>query len=302
VRQVGDPLIRRRAERFASFLGAQGIDATVRADANDETCTVWVYNEDQMAVAEDHYRAFKVSPEANAFDAPARAPDVRLGAEAKLKGQRTRHINVRSEIFGRSRASSMPVTIFFVAVSVLMTLVGAIPRAASLIRVLYYSEYMGRDFLEITNGQLWRLVTPIFIHGGVLHLLFNMIWLYQLGGAIEIFEGPIYMAGLVLITGAICNTAQYVVLGSPLFMGMSGVVYALFGYIWMMSRYQAGTRYSIPRETVAVMLIWLAICLVGLIPGVANTEHVAGLVVGVAWGYLRSGYLKTLIRRRRYRG
>jgi GlpG protein len=85
------------------------------------------------------------------------------------------------------------------------------------------------------------------------------------------------------------------------FLGMSGVVYALFGYVWMMARYQPATRYVLARETVIVMLVWLGVCLVGLIPGVANTEHVAGLIVGVVWGFLRSGFLGTMSRRRKWR-
>ena len=71
---------------------------------------------------------------------------------------------------------------------------------------------------------------------------------------------------------------------------------------WMMSRYATGTRYFMSQQTVIIMIGWLVVCLIGLIPGVANTEHVAGLVVGVVWGFLRSGHLGTLTRRRRFRG
>src|SRR5262249_27422424 len=152
-------------------------------------------------------------------------------------------------------------------------------------RLLYFSEYMGRSFPEISDGQVWRLVTPIFLHGGWLHLLFNMLWLFELGGMIEILEGPRKLATLMLVLAVLATTAQYMLSG-PSFLGMSGVVYGLLGYVWMMSRHHAGTRYVMPTQTVYFMLVWLVVCLVGIIPNVANAEHVVGFVVGTAWGFL----------------
>jgi GlpG protein len=84
-------------------------------------------------------------------------------------------------------------------------------------------------------------------------------------------------------------------------MGMSGVVYGLLGYIWMMSKYKAGTQYGLPQQTVGFMLIWLVICLIGLIPNVANTQHVVGLLLGVTWGFLRSGRLSELRRQAKFK-
>ena len=109
-----------------------------------------------------------------------------------------------------------------------MTLLANLPAFAPLTAKLYFSEYLGTSFPEIRAGQVWRLVTPIFLHAGVLHLVFNMLWLYQLGGQIEAQESSGYFAVMVLVLAVICNTGQYVVSG-PLFIGMSGVVYGLLG-------------------------------------------------------------------------
>jgi membrane associated rhomboid family serine protease len=65
---------------------------------------------------------------------------------------------------------------------------------------------------------------------------------------------------------------------------MSGVVYGLLGYIWMMTQFQAATRYMLSQQTVMFMLVWLGLCLVGIIPHVANTEHVLGLVLTITAG------------------
>jgi membrane associated rhomboid family serine protease len=298
MRQVGDRLARPRAERFVAFLAAQGIEAETRDDGDDRA-SVWVIDEDRLPAADEHFRAYKVAPDAKVFDAPAPAP--RRGSARPTAARRSRYIDVRTEVFGRGRLSKMPVTLFLIMASVALTLVSGLPGAMRVVRALYYSEYYGRDFPEISAGEVWRLVTPIFLHGGVLHLLFNMLWLYQLGGAIETNEGSLYLAAFTVGAAAIVDTLQYLVSG-PLFLGMSGIVYAFLGYIWMMARYKAGTRYFVARETVIIMLFWIVICFTPLMQGVANTEHVAGLLLGVAFGFLRSGYLLTLLRRRRYRG
>jgi GlpG protein len=200
--------------------------------------------------------------------------------------------------FGRTYGGQVTTTM--IAISILLTLLSGSPRAMPLVRALYFSEYFGSSFPEIMHGQVWRLVTPIFLHGGILHLVFNMMWLYQLGGAIETLEGSRYFALMTLVFAAIVNTSQYLVSG-PNFLGMSGVVYALLGYIWMMSRYKAGTQYALAPGTVAFMVAWMVLCMIGVIGNVANTQHFVGFVIGTVWGFLHSGQIATLRRRARYR-
>jgi GlpG protein len=159
---------------------------------------------------------------------------------------------------------------------------------------------MGRGFSEILSGEVWRLVTPIFLHGNGLHLGFNMLWLYQLGRQIELFQGSRLLFLQVVLFAVICNTSQYLVSG-PAFLGMSGVVYGLLGYIWMMARYDIKHRYELNSQTIMIMVIWMVICLVGIIPNVANTQHVMGFISGTLWGFFASGGIKQELRRRKFR-
>ncbi len=296
MRQVGDINGRARAERFVNFLAGQGIQAEAREE-EDDRITIWVIDEDQLASAEQHFVSFKVSPDAQVFDA---APVQKPKREVKTEPGRNRFIDVRTEVFGRNNLGWTSVTVILIIASVALTLFSGTPRGLELKRLLYFSEYMGSDFPEIRDGEVWRLVTPIFLHGGFFHLLFNMYWVYTLGGMIEQIEGRIYLALFTLVFAAFVDTSQYLVSG-PAFLGFSGVTYAYSGYVWMMSRYQAGTRYFITRETVIILVAWIAICYTGLVGPVANTQHVAGFLSGTAFGWLRSGYFLTLIRRRRYK-
>ena len=88
---------------------------------------------------------------------------------------------------------------------------------------------------------------------------------------------------------ACSNVLQFYVEGSPLFGGMSGVVYGLLGYIWLRGKFDPGSGLYLHSSTVTMMIIWFFICLSGLLPfNVANTAHGVGLAMGMAWGYLSS--------------
>ncbi len=152
------------------------------------------------------------------------------------------------------------------------------------------------DYLnDILRGEVWRLVTPIFLHFGLVHLLFNMTMLWQLGATVEARRGMWRYLAFVLACAVASNLAQYAVGGthwengplihsSPLFGGMSGVLYGLFGYIWMKSRYEPALGLSLSPQLVVWMIVWLFVCITGVVGPVANFAHFAGLIVGVIIG------------------
>jgi len=139
--------------------------------------------------------------------------------------------------------------------------------------------------LEVREGQVWRLITPIFLHFGFLHILFNMFWLYDLGSLIENRRGTGYFLAFILLAAIISNIVQYSVSG-PSFGGMSGVVYGLFGYVWMKGKFDPGDGIEMNPSTVTIMLAWFALCFTGIFGHVANWAHAAGLAVGTLWGYM----------------
>jgi GlpG protein len=300
MRHIGTIAEHKQAERFVRFLASQQIEATLRP-LEETGYAVWVLDEERVATAHQQLETFLAMPDDPRFDVAKgqQGHGVRRFLQRRPPEDRSRYIDVRTEIFRRRGLSAIPVTCLFIGLSVAVTLLAQVPELTPVISKLYFSTYLGRTFPEIRAGQVWRLVTPAFLHGGLLHLLFNMLWLYQLGGQIEVQESGRAVAVMVLVFAGICNTAQYLVSG-PLFVGMSGVVYGLLGYIWMMTRFQVGTRYMLSEQTVMFMLLWLGLCLVGIIPYVANTEHVVGLLLGVVWGFVRSGGWSQMRRRRRW--
>ncbi len=139
---------------------------------------------------------------------------------------------------------------------------------------------------RILRGEVWRLVTPIFLHFSILHILFNLLWLRLLGGEIETKRGRWRVLGLVLLLAITSNVGQYAATGSSYFGGMSGVVYGLFGYIWMRDRYWPGAGMSLPPQTAIWMMAWFFLCWTGMVGSIANWAHTYGLAGGMLVGLL----------------
>jgi membrane associated rhomboid family serine protease len=183
-----------------------------------------------------------------------------------------------------------PLTVALIGVSVLLSLYAGLGARLE-VYVPFFIGAPGTGLLRsVLSGELWRLLTPIFLHFGLLHLLFNMLWLWDLGGALEARRGFGFLALFVLISGIGGNLAQYLITGSPYFGGMSGVVFGLLGFIWMQGRYNPWAGMALSNEIMIMMLIWFVLGWTGLIGPIANWAHTGGLVIGGVWGYFdRSG-------------
>lgn len=175
-------------------------------------------------------------------------------------------------------------TISLIALSIIASLPSLLDDRRVLIPLLIATP--GRGFSEILGGEVWRLVTPIFLHFSALHILFNMMWLWDLGRSLEYLKGRLFLGAFVVVSGIASNVAQYGVTGSPFFGGMSGVVYGLLGYVWMQGRFNPAFGMALHQTTVIMMLAWYVLCWTGFLGPIANWAHTAGLAIGVAWGYL----------------
>ena len=138
-------------------------------------------------------------------------------------------------------------------------------------------------------GQWWRLWSPMLLHFGVMHLAMNMLWYWELGRRIEYQQGKLFLLLLTLLAALVSNVIQFMFSGMSLFGGLSGVLYAVLGHCWIYQRIDPQASYALPNGVVAMMLIWLLLCLFGVVTAlgfgqIANAAHVSGLVLGCLSG------------------
>jgi|GEM_PF-879181 len=170
------------------------------------------------------------------------------------------------------------------------------------IRLSSYNSVLLED---IKRGQVWRMVTPIFLHAaGVsfssfLHIFFNMYWLFALGLGIERLFGAGNFILLILFTGVISILLPAITPGDGIFgltalgggpvVGFSGVIYGIIGFGWIKMKMLPHLGTIIPPFVFIFMMIWLGIGLVseegGFFDAISHLAHAAGLLAGVAFGY-----------------
>ncbi len=196
---------------------------------------------------------------------------------------------VREMPFSFSGLGEIPVTVGLIAVCIAVAAFSALGADTGALAPLYIVNPYDPDAGLMSNGEVWRLITPAFIHFGPLHLIFNMMWLWDLGALLERGKGHLFVAGFVLVVGVAANLAQYLITGSPFFGGMSGVIYGFLGYVWMQGRVNPRFGVMLSQQTVGIMLVWFALCWAGVLGPIANWAHTAGLLLGVALGAIRPG-------------
>ncbi len=148
-------------------------------------------------------------------------------------------------------------------------------------------------FEKIRQGEIWRFFSPAFLHKDFLHLLFNMLWLWILGRPIEERIRFRRYLVLTLALAAFTNLCQYLVSG-PNFLGYSGIVMGLVGFIWMRQKIAPWEGYVLQKTTFlflgAYVFLMLMLSLASFFSrvmgsswfavNIANTAHISGALFG----------------------
>lgn len=304
MRKIGIVQTNEQATSLGDFLFLKGVANTVE-EGNDGAWEIWVHDDDQLEEAqrcmaefneEDHASELQALRKKAARERRRKDRKERSGQKAVIEGY---------QVWSGPGTTPMGYfTVILMVISCGFFLLAQMQRQGGYPDLLYitsvdeqggYLQWQ-EGLSEIRQGQVWRLVTPIFMHFGWIHLIFNMMWLADLGSMIERSKGTWFLVLLVLLTAVVSNLGQYLV-SSPYFGGMSGVVYALLGYAWMLSRYDPSKGVRLHQTTVTMMLVWFVLCFTGVLGPIANTAHAVGLGLGVGWGFLESGGIQRVLRR-----
>lgn len=146
------------------------------------------------------------------------------------------------------------------------------------------------------RGDWWVLITAMFLHGGVLHILFNMLWVRDLAPQTETLFSPHKMVIIYVLSGVGGNLAAlftpviarnlfFISMGNYPVVGASGAVFGLIGAIIAFGRKRGGFW---GRQVVRQLGMWAVIMIaMGFIfPGISNAGHIGGFVSGFLVGQL----------------
>ncbi len=143
--------------------------------------------------------------------------------------------------------------------------------------VLFYGAKVNA---AIAAGQVWRLVTPLFVHAGLWHIFINMYSLNAIGPEVEAFFGSARMLAFYLLSG-VAGVAMSVAFTPSPSVGASGAIFGLLGALGaflFLHRSTFGRSGSAQfRQIVIVALLNLGL---GLMPGIDNWGHLGGLIAG----------------------
>jgi GlpG protein len=314
MRLIGHLTTESGARLFGDYLYAQGIENRVEPQGA-EGWAIWVVDEDKLENAASLLAEYRLKPDAPEYQAQAKSAAALRAEQAKDQEAYRRRLRSRRQLFRPLAAYGFgPLTFVLIAASVAVFVVSGFAANKQRIMSLFITDYWitglyinwDTTLPEIRHGQVWRLVTPVFIHMDILHILFNMLWLRDLGSMIEGRQSSIHLGAIVVVTAILSNLGQFYFghmpslsnlasfahlssyRGGPDFGGMSGVLYGLLGYIWLRGKFDPGSGLFLHQSTVIMMLVWLVLCYTGWLGNIANGAHTFGLLVGMAWGYLSS--------------
>lgn len=311
------------AVRFGNYLLSIGMPNRIEA-GRDGQWQIWVEHDDHLEQATSQLHAYQANPNDPRYaEADRAAAALRRREAAEAERRRANFTDVRTSWAGAARARPTPVSIALIVLCIVVAVLTKLnvtethspvtealvfqpisavlepdPATADGFRIVAQKYQLSTMFSSIFAGQVWRLLTPIFLHFGPIHLIFNLSWLYSLGFAIEMRRGSLFMLWLVLVSALLSNCAQalWAVYGpfNPIGYssggGFSGVNYALFGYVYLKGRLQPYEGLAVNQQTVGLMIAWLFICMTGAVGPVANAAHVGGFITGAfigAWQTLR---------------
>jgi GlpG protein len=304
MRQIGTLSSQTDAARFAAYLTTEGVSAHTEEDGQE--WIVWVHDENQVVQARDAYAEYKQNPEGEAYQGVVVQAEQMLREKAKQRESAAKNVvqmQGRWKKVGGTRRQPLITTLIVISVIVFLATNLGKNWEGTPARTLLFIDAVGAQargdhylqdrLFEVRRGELWRILTPIFIHGGMMHIAFNMIMLYQLGNPIEERRGTWNLGWMVVFIGATSTLAQCLAPaawgGGPLMGGMSGVVYGLLGYSWMKTRFQPELGIFVPQSTVTFLIVVMFVFMTPIAKNfgfnVANWAHGVGLLAGMAVGY-----------------
>lgn len=254
----------RLAQAFIDYMASRNIDIDMVPEGSGQFA-VWVKNDMDRVEAESELKQFLANPDDRKY----------MAASWDMADTRKNNIRyVTPSIIGMVKAKAGPLTLSVMLLSIVLFILFQIGFGSSVFSWTHFPAFEGQKW------QLWRWVSHAVIHFSFAHIAFNLLWWWQLGGDIEKRLGSLKLLQIFLFSAALSGAGQYWVEDAN-FGGLSGVVYALMGYAWLLGSLAPEKGITLAKPIVGFMLVWLILGYVQPYMAIANTAHLVGLLAGL---------------------
>ncbi|MBJ7222995.1 MULTISPECIES: rhomboid family intramembrane serine protease GlpG [unclassified Brenneria] len=256
----------RLAQAFVDYMQTQNVGLEIRATGQE--AELWLADDEQLDKVQQALEIFLRDP-----------LNPRYQAASWQSGSTDSGIQYhRFSYWQTLQQKAGPLTLSIMVVAVVVFLLMQVSGADRVMAWLSYPE-AGQQW------QLWRWFSHALLHFSVLHILFNLMWWWYLGGPVEKVLGTRKLLMITLISSLVSGWAQSWFSGIY-FGGLSGVVYALMGYVWLRGEREPNGNLFMPRSLMAFALLWLIAGYFDILGmSIANAAHAAGLVAGILMAF-----------------
>lgn len=259
----------RVAQAFVDYMQTQGVILTVQHHAQSD---IWLADESQAERVRAELARFMENP-----------GDPRYLAASWQSGHTDSGLHYRRfPLMAAVRERTGPLTLAIAALSVLVFVLMGILGDQSVMMWLAWPWDASVQY------EAWRYFTHAIMHFSLLHIVFNLFWWWYLGGAVEKRLGSGKLLVITLISALLSGFIQHKLTG-PWFGGLSGVVYALIGYVWLRGVRDPEPQVALPNGLFIFTVLLMVAEWFGLTGfSVASGAHTAGLVIGLAMALVDS--------------
>lgn len=304
-------------EAFVAYLLTRNISTHVEpTDESKSRWEVWIRDEDKLPEAQQELDLFLLDPGNPRYQQAVRDARSILKEQRDQAAARQRNIQTPREIQRNSSFGGAipPLTLTLIILCSVLSVLSNFskprsPLGNSIVKQLMFADLNKYErtkdpAVSLKEYQWWRVLTPMFLHGDPIHLIMNMLALASLGRITERLEGSMRFFALIIAFAIGSHLPQGLLpqnilgirglSGTPVFVGISGVVLGLFGYIATKTYLRRDLGFALSPSSYFMVGLILFLGFAGDIAGsggglrMANFAHLGGLVTGIAIGWVMS--------------
>ncbi|MDX7998667.1 rhomboid family intramembrane serine protease GlpG [Xenorhabdus sp. Reich] len=257
----------RLAQAFIDYMATQGIHLIMQPANEPSLVELWLEDDSQLSLVEKEFNHFSRDP-----------LNERYQAASWQTGKSVSPFQYRNNLnWGTLKSQSGPLTISVAALCILVYLwiqIAGIPDVMNWLAWPASNQYL----------EVWRWVSHALLHFSLTHILFNLTLWWYLGSQVERKMGAGKLFEITIVSAVFSGWSQSLFSGSH-FGGLSGVIFALIGYIWLTGELSPKRGIGVPRGLIAFSVIWLLVGYFELFSlNIGNAAHASGLIIGLLMG------------------